>query len=239
MKNRNKAWLIACELLGVAAFLVSSGAAQATSFTSPYGSSAVVAIAGMESGSAILYWRRKSDSHCTTSSIGNSSGLNGNHIVIGSDADSGGYYDDEMVAVNGTTTVYVPCSNLGDHYVTALNYNGYTLDISGDAGNDFISGSTSTNINGGPGDDWIVSFKTSAAIEADDNDVSTDGIDAVLTISAGTSETVYTYAEGDCVYDDTKTYTLIDCGAGTDIRRTGMNGTTSCNVTSSSCTGLH
>lgn len=224
----------------VVAVLSMVGRAEAVDLDPPGSfSGPVIAVAGMVGGVAKVVWMEKSSSNCQQVTIGTSSGLDANYVLKGTNS-SGGYYQDELIVSMATfpNSIILPC-NGGSATIYTLLPNGFDFDIVGNGGEDFISGATFATASGGDGDDWIVMWDTNATVVADENSAN-DGRDAVLTLSAAGAETVETFGNKDCSYDETRTFSLIDCGAhDDDQRRSATSGTTSCDDPVTNCNTLH
>ena len=190
---------------------------------------------GVSGRGPVACWALGSSS-ATFSIIGTTSGLDDDYAVHGDASDSGTGNDWMSLIVTNGTAVPGPCGAIGGTW-NRLTYNGYFLDLAGDAGNETRmhdgGGSGDTFLSGNDGNDFLQQWSSIGWARGDDDD------DTVYGFTGTSADVLYGDDGDDCLWDGNNSWLVFHCGNGSDRYSNLNSGTmTSCETSDASCGGF-
>jgi hypothetical protein len=217
---------IACVAVFSVASLVSANASALTEISSPFASAGIaIAAAGSGGGAMVACFEEGgfgAGLGLHMEFLGGSAGLQDDFRILG------GSGNDVIVFPQSTTTAYCGLT------LSALKYNGHFLDANGRDGTDVLFGAQGdTFFYGSFGNDLLISYSPIGFSFGGWGD------DHVVSLAAGSGDSILGEIGADCLYDSTATFSAFDCGSGSDRFSNSPKppGTISCE-TATSCCGI-
>lgn len=196
--------------------------AHATTLTNPFGSRPVTAYVGSDSAGQWIGWKDQIFGACHWDWIGDTTGLNDNYLVYGG------------AGADGIFVVSTPITFCG-YPLGVPSYGGRFMTIMGNGGNDKLwsPGTLDTNIDGGGGNDWIMSGRGSSFLYGD------VGNDLIFGSGSGYGGEKYGNWGDDCLFIAvTLERTRAVCGEGTDRWSGPGTQPPDCEIIDTHCCGL-
>lgn len=214
-------------LAGAAACIAAvawSADALAVDYTTPFGPHPVVARIGSDAWGQWIGWQDVTTNECAWDLIGDTSGIWESTVIHGSSGP-------DAIFVQDSTVTFC------DWPIGPPSFNGYYIQLLGNAGNDMLWSPTTfkTHFLGGAGDDWINSGYASAEIYGDDGD------DVIHKTGSGFGGEQHGDAGNDCLSIDPALSPLPTwdvCGDGTDLWSGPATRPSDCEYTDTTCCGF-